>query len=190
MKITDICTQKNNPLKVSVFVDDKYAFSLDKDDPLSLKIKKDMEISDTQFYNFKMESDFSKAEKYAFDILSKKPYSKKELSDKLFKRGYEEILIYELTDKLSDLGYLDDMEYTKLFITYAKEKLWGNIKIKYELSKKGIDEGLIRQCLLEDSTDDTQDAIMSLIKTKYKGEDFSNMKTKAKNNKIYFAKGF
>ena len=190
MKITDICTQKNNPLKVSVFVDDKYAFSLDKDDPLVLKIKKDMEISKKDFNNFSIESEFSKAKKYAFDIISLKAYSKKELLDKLLKKGFDKTVSYETVNELEDLGYLNDQEYANLYISYAKEKLWGKEKVKYELSKKGIKQEIINECLLDLDNNDLLYEILNLIKTKYKGEDFSNHKTRAKITRFILQRGF
>ena len=72
MKVTDISPQKNNIHRVSVFVDNEYAFSLDETDAVLFKVKVGTELSPSDIQRLTMEGNFTKARDYAFSVLSRK----------------------------------------------------------------------------------------------------------------------
>lgn len=143
MKVTDITQQKHNKERVSVFVDDKYAFSLDEVDAVRLKIKIGTELSEKDIEKCCMESNLSKAMKKAFNILSVKPMTCRELEKKLAEKGYDEAVTSVAVAELEDMGYLNDYEYACMYIEFAAQKCHGERKIRYELAHRGVDADVI-----------------------------------------------
>ena len=190
MKVTEISPQKNNKHRISVFVDGKYAFSLDETDAVRLKIKVGRELSEKDVENCIMESGYSKARENAFDILSRKPVTKKELSEKLSQKGYDDAVVFEVIEELSVLGYLDDEEYARLYLESCRMKLWGDKKIRYEMHQKGISDDIISLVLDENSDEDETDEIVRTIIAKYGSSDLTDIKTKARVTRYLASRGF
>jgi regulatory protein len=103
----------------------------------------------------------------AFRIIGRRPHSKKELSLKLYKKGYEKELIEETLKNLSENNYLDDFKFALQFTDEKSRKLWGKIKLKTELIKKGISSEIIERILNEKfSEDDNLSSALQLAERK------------------------
>ncbi len=190
VKITDIEVQKKNEMRVSVFVDGEYKFSLDAADAALRGIKIGRELSQKEIDNLIMDAEFTKARDYAMNVLSRKAISSKALGDKLAEKGYAPIVIPEVIRELEELGYIDDMEYARLYMEMCREKLWGSRKIAFEMTKKGIPKDIADELLEEYSDTEQTDAMAELICTKYANEDIHDMKTRAKITRYFASRGF
>lgn len=189
MKITEVSPQKNNPQRVNVYADGEYVFSLDEVDALVMGIKPGREITDTDLKNCLFESQFSKAKSKAMEILSRKPLSKHMLADELQKKEYDEVVIAEVINEFESLGYLDDYSYAMLYIEYAASKIWGEKKIRYELSAKGVDPNTVEDAICASQLPGTEE-IAELIKQKYAGEDTDDIKVKQRIFRFFAGRGF
>ena len=87
MKVTDITRQKHNKNRVSVYLDGKYAFSLDEVDACRLKIKIGVDLTDEDVKRCNIESNLSKAISKAADILSFRSATRQEIKNKLLEKG-------------------------------------------------------------------------------------------------------
>lgn len=190
MKVTDVTVQKNNKHRVSVFVDNEYAFSLDETDAVVFKIKPGRELSQSELDRCIMESGFTKALGKAFDMLSRKPYSRKELADKLSQSGYDEAIVFEVAEELESLGYINDTDYAALFLEHCTSKMWGKKKIRYEMKQKGLSDEIIAEALGALDDDDTEEEMTDMILARYRGEDLTDMKTKARITRYFASRGF
>lgn len=190
MKVTDVVVQKNNNQRVSVFVDNEYAFSLDGADAILMKIKPGRELSKEDIERCNYECNFTKARDKALEILSRKSVSKKELSDKLSEKGYDEPIVSDAISELESLGYVDDDAYAGLFLEHCMSKMWGKKKIRYEMKQKGIPDCVIEEKLSQFYEDDILDEIKETVIAKYGNEDLSDMKTKAKITRYLASRGF
>ena len=189
MKITEVSGQKNNPSRVNVYLDGEYVLSLDEVDALTLGIKEGIEIDEQKLKNLLFESQFGKAKAKALDILSKKSVTSHMLSDLLIKKGYDKIVVCEVIEEFTSLGYIDDLNFAHLFMEYAAEKIWGKNKIVYELKQKGIDKNTIEDVLYKYPLAD-ENVLCEYIGRKYAGEDFSDPKVKAKCVRHIVSRGF
>lgn len=189
MKITEISVQKNNPQRVNVYVDGEYAFSLDDVDMVTMGVKVGNEITDAQIESFLFESQYGKAKAKALDILSRRSVSGFMLKEELLKKGYDELVAERVKEELEELGYIDDKSYTLLFFEYAESKVWGKKKIFYELSKKGIDNNILKDAIEEFKLPDAED-IANVIKQRYKNEDLSDYKVRQKIMRFFASRGF
>jgi len=81
---------------------------------------------------------------YGLKLVLKRKYSKKEFSDKLIKKGYEEDEVKKLVLHFEELGYLDDFDYAKRFVHDSVNlKKRGTRRIILELKAKGIPDEII-----------------------------------------------
>ncbi len=189
MRITDIAAQKHNKDRVSVFVDNEYAFSLDGVDALKYQLKAGVEITQSEIEFYRRECNIAKARALAMDILSRKPVCKKMLLNKLTQKGFDKDISLEIAAELEDLGLIDDYAYGCLFAEYAKEKCWGARRFKYELTQKGVDIETINLILQEVEFSSIEE-IVDLLKQKYPREDFSDFKVQQKANRFLASRGF
>ena len=89
LRITDIRQGVKNPNRVNVFVNGKYAFSLDIAQVVDLKIKVGLEISEEKLEDYKKASEFGKLYQRALEWVLMRPRSEKEVYDYLYKKVYE-----------------------------------------------------------------------------------------------------
>lgn len=190
MKVTDVTVQKNNKHRVSVFVDNEYAFSLDETDAVLMKIKPGKELTRADIDRCIMESGYTKARDKALEILSHKPLSKKELEDKLSEKGYDKAIVFEVTEEMTSLGYINDEEYASLFLEHCMSKMWGKKKIRYEMKQKGICDEIINEALSELEEDGLEDEMVEIILSKYARDELGDIKTKTRIVRYFASRGF
>lgn len=190
MKVTDISPQKNNKHRVSVFVDNEYAFSLDETDAVLFKVKVGTELSSQDIKRLTMEGNFTKARDHAFSLLSHKMLTEKMLTEKLTEKGYDKAVIIEVCRELISLGYINDEEYAKVFLEHCREKLWGKKKISYEMRQKGLSDETIALCLESYCEDDAEDEMVRAIRQKYRLSDLCDFKVKSRIIRFFASRGF
>lgn len=189
MKITDVQVQKNDTSKVSVFIDGKYAFSLDEVDALVMGIKKDREIDREKLSEMLFASGVAKAKRDALSLLSRKSATKSMIEDRLREKNFEDEVIETVLLELESLGLVDDYAYSALFAEYAVQKFWGERKIRYELYVKGVDKEVIED-VLSKSELIGEEEIARAISEKYRGLDLTDIKTKQKIQRFFVSRGF
>ena len=190
MKITRVTPQKNNQVKVNIFIDDEFAFSFDGAEAVLKGLKEGRELTQKEIKNLLMDSEFIKARDYALGILSRKSITKKLLSDKLSEKGYNEIIIPEVINELTSLGYIDDESYAQMFFEYCLEKMWGKKKICYEMQQKGISADITEEILSSYNTDEAICNMSAYICERYSDEDLTNHKIKEKITRHFASKGY
>ncbi len=82
--------------------------------------------------------EYTRAMKYALNLLGKREYSSKLIQDKLKNRKFSDKVIDATIDELSERRYLCDTRFTEVFIRDAIYKKRGLNRIKQELKQKGI----------------------------------------------------
>lgn len=81
--------------------------------------------------------------------LAMKPRTEKEVREYLNKKGFEEEEICEAVAELKEYRYLDDAEFSRLYIRYGIAKGRGYDRIRRELSSKGVDAYTIEDVFYE-----------------------------------------
>jgi len=190
VKVTDVSPQKNNNMRVSVFVDGQYCFSLDAAEAALKGIKPGKELSEKDIKNLLMDCEFSKARDYALGVLSRKSITSFGLREKLLEKGYDDIIISEVVNELTDLGYIDDQSYCQMFLEYCLEKVWGKKKIRFEMKNKGLSDELIGLSLENLSDEAFFEPMKEVIISKYGSEDLSDIKVKNKITRYFASRGF
>ena len=87
---------------------------------------------------------------FALKLLGLRSHSRKELEQKLLKKGYSSESIEQAVEKLSSQGVLDDRMFgIELIKSRSRRKPSGKLKIRMELRKKGVPESIISDLLKE-----------------------------------------
>jgi regulatory protein len=133
-KITKIQIQKLNKSKFNIFVDEEYKLSVSQESLIRLNLKVGMQFDETEIL---LEENKNSALQKTLEYLGRRLYSKGELREKLFKKGFGEDSIDYALEKAENFGYLNDEEFAEKFAN-DKQKLskWGRKKIEFELHKK------------------------------------------------------
>jgi regulatory protein len=83
----------------------------------------------------------------ALNSLSRREHSELELSQKLTKKGYNQPEIKLIIEALTKEKLLSNQRFTENYIHYRQQKGYGPVRIKLELSARGIDEYMIEEHL-------------------------------------------
>ncbi len=105
------------------------------------------ELDDEAFEEFKRSSSKALDRERALEILSRRPCSRRELLDKLLRRGMEEKSAEDCVDWLAGRGFLDDGEYAGAVARHYAAKGYGAGRVKSELRRRGIERELTDETL-------------------------------------------
>ncbi len=168
MIITGIKVQVKNPDRVSVYADEKYAFSLSYPQVLDQKIRIGLEVSESQLAEFKYASDFGKAYERTLMFVMLRPRSVREVQDYARRKKWTPEDAQLIIEKLSTKGYLNDSTFARLWVqSRALGKKTSSRKLRLELKQKGVADDVV-QDVLESSGYDELHALRELIAKKRK----------------------
>lgn len=143
MKITSLKQQAKNPGRVSIFVDEKYSFSLSLDQLVEHKLKKDLELTDADVKKYKKISDDGKLKARALEWVLNRPHSIREFKDYMYKKKADPELTEKLITEFEGRKYLNDETYAKWLVEMRGRANKSNRAISSELYKKGIDREVV-----------------------------------------------
>ncbi|WP_010171003.1 RecX family transcriptional regulator [Bacillus coahuilensis] len=136
--ISKITTQKRNTERYNLFINGKYAFSVDESVLTRFQLRKGLEIDEEDIHKIQQQDDIRKAINAAVHYLSFRMRSFKEIHDHLKEKEYEEVVIASAMEKIQELGYVNDLEFA---IAYSNTQRAttdkGPIRIKQELRERG-----------------------------------------------------
>lgn len=186
-QVTLIKLQKNRKI-ANIFIDNRFATSLDLVTIKKLHLKEGMDISKRDLRKLITESAFEKLFSYAYRFLSYRPRSEKEVTNylktkvKLKKVSASSTTIERIIEKLKGQGMIDDRKFAKWWIEQRlRFRQKGARFIRSELRFKGIDSEIIQEFL---SDIDEKKAAKKLLKKKkklFKSEDLKIMRNKIIN---------
>ena len=87
----------------------------------------------------------------AYRYLVRREHSCKELRDKLFRKGIPSDVIAKAVEELDGEGLVSDQRFGEAFTRSRISNLYGPLKIRAELMKRGIGSALIDQILAQHS---------------------------------------
>ena len=126
--------------------------------------------------------DRNKALSRAMEYCARTEKSKKEVRSYLDTIGARREDVDDIIDQLVDEGFIDELRYAESFVS-DKFRLnsWGRIKIRYQLSAKGISSQTIDQALESLDPDEYYEKLKELIEKKHssvKGGTYYEKKAK------------
>ena len=108
-----------------------------------------MELDEEAFEALKRSTSKALDRQKALEMLSRRPYSRRELKDKLLRRGTDEQSVEDCIAWLDEHGFLDDGEYAGAVARHYTAKGYGAGRVKSELRRRGIERELADETLAE-----------------------------------------
>lgn len=170
MKITKLERQKKNKERISVFLDERYAFSLSEESLLKLHLKEGQEIEKDDLDRIVLEEENRDAMDLAFRLLGIRSRSERELVQRLKQKKFSPVTIERTVGRIRELGYINDAQFACDWVRYRKQQGKGPELIKAELKMKGISPEVLSEVLAEmkESGESETEQIKSIAERKLK----------------------
>jgi regulatory protein len=147
-RITAIRVQKRNPNRVSVFIDEEFAFGLDL--VKAAKLSRGQYLGDSEIAALEAGDEGGRAYESALHFLSYRPRSRSEIVRRLRKHNFSEPAIEAALDRLIRSGLLDDKAFAEYWIENRQRfKPRGRYALRHELRQKGVPSEIIDDLLQE-----------------------------------------
>ncbi len=171
---------------VVVEIEGNDEFLLREDVVYKAGLRKNDEISEERLNELTAQSSLIIIKEKAFDLLSRRPHSARELKTKLRKKGFDPVQIDTVINELIEKRYLNDEEFAKLL---AEEKIVKKKKglnlVKKALYEKGIDRNIIEKTLSQYSGDEILfENALSLAGKKIKSLEYKNLTENELRNRV------
>ncbi len=168
MKITDIKQQVKNQSRYSIFVDGKYSFSLSELALINSGLHTGQEVTKEELESLKDTAKLDKAYNRALALVARRSRSEWELRDYLKRKEYDEPIITEILNRLSNYGYVDDEAFARMWVENRRLlKSTSKRRLAQELRQKRISSEIIDKVLAEDETDELE-VLRELVASKRK----------------------
>lgn len=157
MKITAIRQQERLKGRYSVYVDEKYAFSLSADALLEERLVPGQELDEQQLKSYKKLSADDKAYNLALAYVVRRMRSRHEITDYFRRKKYEPELSQQLLEKLEKLGLVDDHKFAEAWVRNRRLlKPVSKRRLTQELRQKRVGSDTIDAVLQADEADERQ----------------------------------
>lgn len=155
MKISHIKQQQKRADRYSVYVDQKYVFSLSESALLANSLFVGQELNEQELAALKDTSQRDKAYNQALGQIARRVRSEWEVRDYLKRKGYDPELIEEIIQRLYAIDLLNDAEFARMWIDNRRLlKGTSTRRLQMELRQKHIPDEVIQSSLANDSTDE------------------------------------
>ncbi len=146
--ITALTIQKRDPARVSVFLDDQFAFGL----PYSAAeaLRKGQSLSPIEIEELKRENLTDRAKNNALHLISLRPRSVAEVQLRLQQKKYDDATIEQVIVELEEKNLLDDDVFAQFWVEQRITfKPRSRIALQHELRKKGVTREVIESALAD-----------------------------------------
>jgi regulatory protein len=161
-KITAIRVGKGRGKRVNVFLDSKFAFSLEAEVVVREGLQVEQELSASQIEALARSDHFHRCFNAAALYLSYRPRSEFELRGRLHQRGFDDDNLEAVIAKLKEQGLVDDIAFAQFWKdnreSFSPRSRW---LTKLELRRKGIANDIIDQVV--DTVNDDNNAYRAAL---------------------------
>ncbi|MBO5199829.1 MAG: RecX family transcriptional regulator [Clostridia bacterium] len=116
------------------------------------------------------ESELKRAKSRAMWYLSRGDHSENGLYDKLIAAGFPDDVCNEATERMKELGLINDEAYARRLAEYLSASGASDRDIYIKLIHKGIDSDMAKFTIEDLPDDDEVEKILNLLKTKFAGK--------------------
>lgn len=113
----------------------------------------------------------------ALSVLARGSVTQAELAARLARKGFDDLMVSEALARLEQMGYLDDEEYARRWISLQRSRQpSGRLLLQSQLEQKGVDKSIASRVVMqsvspEDEMESAKRACMLWIKRAGKGTD-------------------
>ncbi len=161
-RITAIRAGRGRRKRVNIFLDGKFAFSLEAEAAIKEDLQVEQELSVNQIGALARSDQFHRCLNAAARYLSYRPRSEFELRERLHQRGFDGDSTEAVIAKLKEQGLVDDLAFAQFWKdnreSFSPRSQW---LTRLELRQKGVADGIIDQVI--DAVDDDESAYRAAL---------------------------
>ena len=178
--------------RVNVFLDGKFAFSLDVAQVVDLEVKVGQKLDAERLQALQCASEFGKLYQRTLEWVLTRPHSVQETRDYLKRRKFKRQMLNrqrvrdekrplpeiqddiaaQVLERLTERGYLDDLKFARYFVENRNARKGTSLKrLRMELKQKGVSEGQIQAALDEIPRDENAEMRKIIAKKRKKYDD-------------------
>jgi regulatory protein len=155
-KITALRAGRGRRKRVNIFLDGKFAFSLEDEVAVKERLQVEQVLSTEQIEALARSDHRQRCFNAAVQYLSYRPRSEPELRERLHRRGFNGDSVEAVITRLKEQGLVDDTAFTQFWTdnreSFSPRSQW---LTRLELKKKGVAEDIIDKVV---STIDDEDS--------------------------------
>jgi regulatory protein len=157
VQISDIKPQQRNKNRVSVYLDGRYAFSLDYDTLSRAGLHIGDTVTDELREHLLQSDEYARVRDYAYMLLSYRSRTEYELRTRLLDRGFRQGSVREVLHSLKQSGLVDDRSFAEKWVEdmHARRPM-GRLRAETELMKRRIRDDIIRDVCEKAYAEDTE----------------------------------
>ena len=161
-KITTISVGGGRRKRVNIFLEGKFAFSLEAEVAVKEGLRVGLELSAGEVEALAQKDHFHRCLNAALRFLSYRPRSESELRERLQRRGFDRPIIEAVMGKLKGQGLVDDMAFAHFWKDNRESFSPRSQRLtKLELRRKGIANDIIDQVV--DAVNDEDSAYRAAL---------------------------
>ena len=145
-KITALRVGKGRGKRMKVFLDNKFAFSLETEVAVKESLRHGQELAASEIKALARSDRFHRCLNAATHYLSYRPRSEFELRERLHRRGFDDDSVEAVLTKLKEQRLVDDIEFAQFWKdnreSFSPRSQW---LTKLELRRKGVADDIIDQ---------------------------------------------
>ena len=161
-KVTALRIGKGQKKRVNVFLNDRFAFSLEAEVVIKEGLQVGQELSASQIEALAKSDHFHRCLKAAIHYLGYRPRSEFEVRERLKRRDFYDNTIKVVIAKLKEQGLVDDLDFVRFWQenrdSFSPRSQW---LIRVELRQKGVADNIIDQVTEIDDDDSAYRAVLS-----------------------------
>ncbi len=153
-KVTSVESQKKNPKRFSVFLDNEFAFGADEDLIVNRRLVVGKIISPEDLDTILFEAEVGKLMEKMYRLWSIRQRSEKEVRDylRVKNKDISKLTIDALVERLKKKSMLNDLEFARAWTEARRRTKQKGIRaIKLELFQKGINREIIEEVVSGES---------------------------------------
>ena len=144
--VTALKRQKRRQSRVSVFLDEEYAFSLEE--IIASRLGLGQALDDEEIAALQQEDDANRAQERALRLLEHRPRTRAELVQRLRRAGYADEAIDQALERLERVGLVDDEAFARFWVEQRLAfRPRGRRALRYELRQRGVANHIISRVL-------------------------------------------
>ena len=148
-KVTAVRSGKRGK-RVNVFLDEKFAFSLEAEVAVKEGLRTEQALSEDEIEALKKADLFQRCLNAAFNYLSYRPRSESELRQRLNRRGFDGDEVAAVLTRLKEQGLVDDLAFAQFWKdnreSFRPRSQW---LTRLELRQKGVAEEIIERVAVQ-----------------------------------------
>jgi regulatory protein len=140
--VTALTAQKRNQERLNVYIDGRYAFSLAIEAAAGLTIGQS--LTEADLTALQAADTYARAKTAAQRLLSYRPRSVAEVTQKLVQKGYDDLVIDRVVQHLQETALLDDAAFAAYWVEQRQTfRPRSRLALRDELRRKGVKRQII-----------------------------------------------